>query len=78
MNQPATVAKWKRDARRIKDLLETADCLTGYNKLTDAIDCLQKVRTMLETWQNNTIAQLADINYKADEQRRTTTRKETH
>lgn len=77
MNQPETVTKWKRDARRIKDLLETADCLAGYQKLTDAIDCLQKVRTMLETWQNATHAELAALNFAADQQRRTQTTKET-
>jgi len=68
-----TAPQWKRDARRIRELLETAETLAQFDRpqqTADAITCQQQIAKLLETWQNVTRANLATLNYQADAQRR--------
>ncbi len=75
-----TPTQWKRDARRIRELLETAQALAKFDppqQTNDAVTCLQQVTELLEKWQNINRAELATMNYKADALRRTNNKKGT-
>ena len=60
---------WKKDSRRIRELMETVNALSGFRGTTvlgDAVDCLDEVDALLNLWMNEVAGTRAELKYQID------------
>ena len=69
MKKQLNINTWKKDARRMRELMETANALNGFNGITvlvDAIDCIDEAEALMELWMNELRANRAELKYQVD------------
>lgn len=55
MKKQLNINTWKKDSSRIRDLMETANALNGFQGITvlvDAIDCIDEAEALMHLWLN--------------------------
>ena len=69
MNKQLNLNTWKKDSRRMRELMETANALKAFNGvvvLNDAIDCIDEAEALMELWMNELRANRAQLKYQVD------------
>lgn len=69
MNKQLNLNTWKKDSRRMRELMETANALNASKSvivLEDAIDCIDEAEALMELWMNELRANRAQLKYKVD------------
>lgn len=69
MTKQLNLITWKKDARRMRELMETANALNGFKGvvvLEDAIDCIDEAEALMELWMNELRANRAQLKYQVD------------
>ena len=69
MNKQLNLNTWKKDSRRMRELMETANALNGSKGvivLEDAIDCIDEAEALMELWMNELRANRAQLKYQVD------------
>ena len=69
MNKQLNLNTWKKDSRRMRELMETANALNGFKGVTvleDAIDCIDEAEALMELWMNELRANRAQLKYQVD------------